>query len=267
MSIILAVCMHKRRAAFKLVRMSLAFIISLVIQVLLIIHCIRTGRNTLWIWAIALLPLAGPVAYVLVEVLPGLFGSRGTRRAVRGVRKALDPEQDLRRFEAEMRRSGDVASRQRYASELVRQGKPLEAIAIYQQALSGLYESDPNLLLGLAQAQYGAGAFADARATLDKLRAHNPDFRSPEGHLLYARALEGEGQRERALEEYAALTAYYAGAEAPLRYAQLLRTCGRMDEARRVLKDLMDHARLAPRHYRKMQQEWLSLAERELSAL
>jgi hypothetical protein len=267
MSIILAVCMHKPQAAIKLDRMSLAFIISLVIQVLLIIHCIRTGRNTLWIWAIALLPLAGPVAYVLVEVLPALFGSHGTRRAVRGVRKALDPEQDLRRFEAEMRRSGDVASRQRYAGELVRQGKPLQAISIYQQALSGLYESDPNLLLGLAQAQYGAGAFADARATLDKLRARNPDFRSPEGHLLYARALEGEGQRERALEEYAALAAYYAGAEAPLRYAQLLRACGRTDEARRVLKELMDHARLAPRHYRKMQQEWLLLAERELSAL
>jgi hypothetical protein len=166
-----------------------------------------------------------------------------------------------------MRRSGDVASRQRYADELLRQGKPLEAIAIYQQALSGLYESDPNLLLGLAQAQYGAGAFADARATLDKLRTRNPDFRSPEGHLLYARALEGEGQHERALEEYAALTAYYAGAEAPLRYAQMLRACGRTDEARRVLKELMEHARLAPRHYRKMQQEWLLLAERELSAL
>ena len=130
--------------------MSLAFIISLVIQVLLIIHCIRTGRNTLWIWAIALLPLAGPIAYVLVEVLPGVFQSRGTRRAVRGVRKALDPEQDLRRFEAEARMTGDVASRQRYATELTRQGKPQEAIAVYQQALTGLYESDPDLLLGLA---------------------------------------------------------------------------------------------------------------------
>jgi hypothetical protein len=63
------------------------------------------------------------------------------------------------------------------------------------------------------------------------------------------------------------LTAYYAGAEAPLRYAQMLRACGRTDEARRVLKELMEHARLAPRHYRKMQQEWLLLAERELSAL
>src|SRR6204780_687543 len=103
MSIILAVCMHKLQAAIKLDRMSLAFIISLVIQVVLIIHCIRSGRNTLWIWAIALLPLAGPVAYVLVEVLPALFRSRGTRLAVRGMRKALDPEQDLRRFELEAR--------------------------------------------------------------------------------------------------------------------------------------------------------------------
>src|SRR6202158_1811120 len=109
-------------------------IISIVIQVLLIVHCIRSGRNNLWIWAIALLPVAGPIAYVLVEILPGLFRSRGTRLAVRGVRKALDPEQDLRRFEAEARRSGDVASRQRFAEELVRQGRAQEAIDIYRQA-------------------------------------------------------------------------------------------------------------------------------------
>ena len=247
--------------------MSTAFIISIVIQVLLIIHCIRTGRNTLWIWAIALLPAAGPIAYVLVEILPGLFNNRGTRRAVRGVRRALDPEQDLRRFEAEARHTGDVASRQRYADELTRQGRGGEAVAVYQQALTGLYESDPNLLLGLARAQFALGAFAEARATLDLLIAQNPEFRSPDGHLLYARALEAEGQHERALEEYAALVAYYAGAEAPLRYAQFLRTLGRQDEARRVLRELLDHARLAPRHYRKMQQEWLADAQREFAAL
>jgi hypothetical protein len=247
--------------------MSSAFIISVVIQVLLIIHCIRSGRNTLWIWAIALLPLAGPVAYVLVEILPALFRSRGTRLAVRGVRKALDPEQDLRRFELESRTTGDVASRQRYADELTRQGRPADAIAVYNQALTGLYQSDPNLMLGLAQAQFAAGAFADARATLDALIARNPDFRSPAGHLLYARALEGEGNRAKALEEYQELSKYYAGAEAPLRYAQLLRASGRADEARTVLRELLDHARLAPRHYRKMQQEWLSIAEREIATL
>jgi len=85
--------------------------------------------------------------------------------------------------------------------------------------------------------------------------------------LLYARALEGAGNLDKALEEYAAVSKYYAGAEAPLRYARLLRTTGKPEQARRELKDLLEHARLAPRHYRRMQQQWLSEAERELAAL
>jgi hypothetical protein len=251
----------------KLCRVSSAFIISLAIQVLLIVHCVRTGRNSLWIWAIALLPLAGPLAYIAVEVLPGLFGGSGTRRAVRGMRRALDPGQDLRRFEAEAAHSGDVASRQRYARELIRHGRPQEAIAVYRQALTGLFATDPDLMLGLAQAQFADGACGDARATLDALIARNPDYRSPDGHLLYARALAGEGNRDKALEEFTELTRYYSGAEAPLRHAQLLRACGRTEDAGRILRELLEHARLAPRHYRKMQREWLALAERELAAL
>jgi hypothetical protein len=247
--------------------MTATLIVSIAIHVILIIHCIRTGRNQLWIWAIAFLPPAGAIAYILVELLPDLFGSRGTRRAVRGVRKVLDPGQDLRRYQDEARLIGDVASRQRLADELVRQGRSQEAIGIYRQALTGLYEQDPNLLLGLARAQFAGAAFSEARATLDALLAHNPQFKSPDGHLLYARALEGEGNVDKALEEYAAVSKYYAGAEAPLRYAQLLRASGKQEQARRVLKELLEHARLAPRHYRKMQQEWLAGAERELAAL
>jgi hypothetical protein len=34
-----------------------------------------------------------------------------------------------------------------------------------------------------------------------------------------------------------------------------------------VLRELLEHARMAPRHYRKMQQEWLTIAEREAAAL
>src|SRR5207302_1935924 len=81
-------------------------------------------------------------------------------------------------------------------------------------ALTGLYEHDPNLMLGLAQAQFGKGEASAARATLDELIRHNPDFRSPTGHLLYARALEAEGNVPKALEEYAVLAPSYPGAEA-----------------------------------------------------
>jgi hypothetical protein len=187
--------------ASKLARMSWYVILPYVIQIVLIVHCIRTGRSWLLVTVLIFVPFLGGVAYVLVELLPQAINSRGTRRAVRGVSKTLDPQQDLRRFEDEARRTGDVASRQRYADELLRQNRAPEAVVIYRQALTGLYQHDPNLMLGLARAQFTQGAFSEARATLDALIANNPEFKSPDGHLLYARALEGEGNRDRALEE------------------------------------------------------------------
>jgi hypothetical protein len=243
------------------------FLLSLAIQVALVVHCVRTGRNTFWIWILIFAPLVGTIAYVLVEIAPELFGSRTAGRAVRGVRRALDPGQELRNREAAVQRTGDVASRQRYAEELLRHGESRKAMDVYRQAMTGLYAHDPNLMLGLAQAQFAAGLATDARSTLDALIERNPQFKSPDGHLLYARALEAEGNLPKAVEEYAAVAAYYAGAEARLRHGQLLSKLGRKEEARPVLEGLLEHARLAPRHYREAQEQWLASARRTLAEL
>ena len=102
--------------AYALARpLSPIFLVALVLQVVLIIHCVRTGRNTLWIWVLALLSLAGALAYIAVEIIPGLWRSRTTGRALRDVRRALDPGQQLRSYELAAQRTGDVASRQRSA--------------------------------------------------------------------------------------------------------------------------------------------------------
>lgn len=239
-------------------------ILSLVIQVALIVHVVKTGRNQIWIWILALLSLPGAIAYIAVELLPDLFRSRAAQRTARGLRRAVDPEQDLRRYENEVRVAGNVASRQRYAEELVRHQRYDEAIAQYREALTGLYEHDPNLMLGLAHAQFGKGEAAAARTTLDELIRHNPDFRSPAGHLLYARALEAEGNVPKALEEYAVLAPSYPGAEASVRYAQLLKAQGRLAEAQKVVRELLEQARIAPSHYRRAQQPWLDAAQRLL---
>jgi len=239
-------------------------IISLLIQAAFIIHVIKTGRNTLWIWVLIIpgLALAGILAYVVVEILPELLRSRTAQRTARGLRKAMDPTRELRRYESEARLGGNVASRQRYAEELARHARYEDAIAQYRQALSGLYEHDPNLMLGLAQAQFGKGDAAGARATLDELIRLNPDFRSPAGHLLYARALEAEGNVSKALEEYRVVAGSFPGAEAAVRYAQLLQAQGRREEARQVAQELLQQARIAPGHYRRAQREWLEAAER-----
>ena len=242
----------------------LLLILSVLVQAGLVVHVIKTGRNQIWIWALILLPLAGPVAYVAVEILPDLFRSRTAQRTARGLKKALDPTADLRRYEGETQVAGNVASRQRYAEELVRHERYDEAIGQYTQALTGLYEHDPNLMLGLAQAQFSKGDARAARTTLDALIASNPDFRSPAGHLLYARALEAEGNADKALEEYSVVAPAYPGAEAAVRYAQLLQAQGRKAEAQKVARELLDQARISPAHYRRAQREWLDAAQRLL---
>ncbi len=137
-------------------------------------------------------------------------------------------------------------------TELTRQGRRRKRSQSTGRRSTGLYESDPNLMLGLARAQFAAGAFSDARATLDSLIGHNPEFRSPDGHLLYARALEAEGNlRQGAGRVCSAAQILLPAPKHRCVYAQLLRAAGRNDEARRVLKELLEHARLAPRYYRK----------------
>jgi hypothetical protein len=240
----------------------LIFAAPIIIQVLLIVHVIRTGRNTIWIWVLALLSYAGIIAYVIVEIIPQMLGSRTAHATRRSVKRALDPEAQLRRLQNEAQVTNNVTSNQRYAEELLRHDRFQEAAAVYRRILSGLYEHDPDLMLGLARAQFGAGDVSAARATLDDAIRLNPQFRSPEGHLLYARALEAEGNVDKALEEYRVLSTSYPGAEAAVRYAQLLKAQGRTDESRTVVRDLLEQARIAPAHYRKAQRDWLDSAQR-----
>jgi hypothetical protein len=104
-------------------------------------------------------------------------------------------------------------------------------------------------------------------ATLDYLRAKHPTLRISDGHLLYARALEESGATPRALEEYAALARYYPGAEARVRLALLYKKLGERDKAAELLAAILKDARLAPRHFRRSQAEWIAVAERENAAI
>jgi hypothetical protein len=244
------------------------YILSGLLSLGLIVHCIKTGRNTIWVYVLVVLmsfPFIGSLVYLGAEVLPDALRSRTSQRAMRGLRSTLDPEGALRRAENDMKVSGTVASRQKYADELVRLGRAAEAVPIYQNCLTGVFADDPKLLLGYAHARFEAGDASGARQTLDELIQKNPEFRSPDGHLLYARALDGEGNTEKALSEYATLAGYYPGAEAGVRYAVLLKRLGQKELAQQTLKALLDRAKYAPAHYRKAQRAWLDEAHRELA--
>jgi hypothetical protein len=239
------------------------YIAGILLPLIAVVHLLRTGRDMRWLFVIIFLPMIGALAYLIIEVLPSLSHSRGARRALARARSTIDPHRGVREGALEYERSQNVDNASRLAEELTKARRFDEAIRVCNDARTGLFEDDPKLLLALAGAQFGAGSYADAITTLDYLRTKHPDLRSSDGHLLYARALEESGATQRALEEYAALASYYPGAEARVRHALLYKKLGRLDEAARLLDALLKDARLAPKHFRRSQAEWIALAERE----
>jgi hypothetical protein len=178
--------------------------------------------------------------------------------------RMIDPDRDLRRASAEVEISGNVDARRRLADELLERRQFDAAIQAYEGGLRGVFEHDPTLLAGMAKAQFAKNDFAPARATLERLAQHNPDFTSAEADLLHARTLEALGALDEAERAYELAAPHFPGAEARLRHALFLKRRGKVDQARGILKDLLDGAKLGPAHYRRAQAEWLDLARREL---
>jgi hypothetical protein len=240
---------------------------SVVLQFVCLVHVFRTGRPYWWAWIILIGSFLGAAVYLVTQVLPDLRHDPSARRALRRVQKTIDPERERRELADRLELSPTVHNRLLLARERMQAGDPIAAEALYRECLTGLHATDPHLMLGLAQAQFLRGDFGATIATLDALIAANPGFRSTDGHLLYARALEALGNHARAIDEYAALVDNHPGEEARVRYARLLATLGRRADSAQQYRDVLRRIRLAPRHYGRAQREWMEEAKRELARL
>ncbi|MBO0753812.1 MAG: tetratricopeptide repeat protein [Bradyrhizobiaceae bacterium] len=235
-------------------------------QIAMAFHAVKTGRFTPWFYIIIVLPGIGALAYVIMELIPEWMQSYQGQQARVRINRALDPEGAYRALKTEVEIADTIANRDALARECLVLGRYDEAKAQYDTIL-GMYMGDePGYMVGRARAEFGLGRFADARATLDEIRRRWPDWQSGDGHLVYARALEEDGRVAEAVDEYRALSNYYAGAEPRVRLGLALRKLGREAEARTVLSDVIRQMRRAPAYARKAQAEWISMAEAALRA-
>lgn len=243
--------------------MSPIFLLSIALQIGCAVHAVRTGRPMYWVFILLIGSYIGVAIYLLAEVLPEMRNSRGAQRAVRGVRNRIDPDRDRRIAGQRLDAADTLENRSVLAEQSLRSGDYAHAAELYRASLKGLYKTDPNLMLGLARAQFGLGEFQDTKQTLDALIAANPTFRSTDGHLLYARAVEGTGDTRAALHEYETLAPGYPGEEGRARYGVLLKRDGQVAKANEVFSDIIKRAKAAPRYYQREQREWIAIAERE----
>ena len=241
-------------------------ITTLLIDLALAYHVIRTGRSPLWIMAIALVPPPfGWLAYGLFAILPDMLGSVPARRFADNVAAAADPGRAYREKKRQVEQVGSVDAKRALAEECVKRGLFADAIALYEGAMAGpLGANDPVLLKGLARAKLLAGDGAAAENLFLRMKQIDPAAFDADVELDYARALEAEGKTDEAVRQYESVVTRYPGEEARCRFALLLEKLGQTERAKALFREIVASVSGAPRYYRARQREWVSIARQHL---
>lgn len=237
--------------------------IVLVIQACFAYHALKTGRPYWWLFVIMGFPVMGCVLYYFIEVFPTSRESRKAEKAVRALARSFDPDKSLRERVADLEDCGSVDNRLALARSCMERRLYAEAASLYRSCLNGVHEKDPDIRFGLASALLGAGQFRPAYDEAQALRQSHASVRAPEVQLIAARALEGGGQLDQALEQYRVLADTFSGEEGRWRYGALLLRMGRTAEAVEVFRRMLRNADRMPEHYREAQHEWLELAREQ----
>jgi hypothetical protein len=165
------------------------------LQLLCIIHVVRTGRNTSWIWLIIFVPYVGGVAYLLVEVLPTL--GRGGRRVLVSTRdiveRTFNPTARLKTLERTAAFSQTHENERALADEYAACGDHAKALVLYEKLASGMHARDADLVLARARCFYGLGRHQVGTRLLDELEAAGHDFRTIPEALVRLKLMEGAG--------------------------------------------------------------------------
>jgi len=238
---------------------------TLIIDLALAYHVIRTGRSYLWILAIGLLPPFSWIAYGAFAILPDMWSSAPARRFADNVVNVADPGRNFREKQRQVATVGSADAKRALAEECIRMGHFADAVELYESAMSGpLGAGDPTLLKGLGRAKMLAGDGAAAEDLFQRLRDTDPAAFDADAELDYARALALQGKNDLAVRQYESVVPRYPGEEARCRFALLLEQLGQEQRAQQLFREILESVKGAPSYYRRRQAEWTRIARQHI---
>lgn len=239
------------------------YYISVPLQILAIIHAIKTGRRQ-WIYLLVLLPGIGVIVYFFMEVLPDL--RRGGLSA--NVQKYFLPNQRINDWTRKVQVSDNVTNKLGLSNAYAERGQYDKAIELASGCLKGLYADDPGIFLQLARQYFHNGQYKESIIYFDKLNAVNSNrFNMVEDDLLYVRAQEGAGLSDPADEGYRRVIRAHHSVEARYYYGLFLKKHQRNDEARMQFQAVREELKSMPRYLRRRYGVWSRRSLQELLSL
>jgi len=236
------------------------YYISIVLQVICVLHCIRRGTQQKWIWLIVFVPYIGCIAYFFSEIVPRRNGADWQE----GLASLLvSPAARIRRLEQNCQFANTFNNRVLLANAYMIAGRTEEAIELYSTSLTGAFTENEYVINRLIEAYFKIGRYPELIELTRKVYA-TPGFARSQAHLFYARALNLTGDLEGAEREFKKMKGRFADFEARYQYGLFLLRAGRDGEAQHLLGDIVrEGAHLSSRE-RRANYLWIQKSKEEL---
>lgn len=241
--------------------------LSLILQVALIVHVFRNGKERFWIYLIFFIPVAGSVAYLLLEVLPDLRHSRAVSSTGRVISRVVNPTGKQRQLEAELAACNTVANKVALAEALLENNDYKRALELLDGARQGIYKDDPKILACLTKAYFQAQNFDQVISSYQDLLSTHPNLMSANDYLNLATAYQERARPQEAESNYQIAIGKSGSFEIKYRFAQFLMAHNQKEAAVKLLQEITRLAKAIPRHAVKLEKPWIQHAEEELTKL
>lgn len=235
------------------------YYISLALQAICVIHCMRRGTQQKWIWLIVFLPYIGCLVYFFSEILP----ARNLGNSQFDIGALLNPAGRIKRLENNLRFSDTFNNRVMLADAYLATGRTNEAIELYRSSLTGAFTENEHVIRQLVAAYSEQQRYAELIPLAEKIR-HLPEFARSRAQIQYARALEFTGDGQGAEREFKKMKARFSAFEARYQYGMFLLRAGREEEARHVFADIAEEAPHLSSRERRYNRTWILKAKEEL---
>ena len=238
------------------------YYLVLILQGLCVFHSIKRGTQSKWLWLIVFLPLIGCIIYVFSEVIK----KRHVSVVQNTVQTIANPGGRINELEKRFKFSDTFANRVALADAYLASNANEKAIALYEPALTGVFDDNEHVVKQLIQAYYNLGQYGKIVAIAPKV-TKTFDFSKHRANLLYALALQELGKSAEAEKEFNAMNHRFSNYEARYCYGNFLLKQKRKEDAALVFHEIVDEAQHMSRKEKGSSKVWIDKAEREWSTI
>ncbi|GAA3916470.1 hypothetical protein GO495_19575 [Chitinophaga oryziterrae] len=240
-----------------------SYYLIILAQIFCVAHAMKKGKKD-WIYIIIFLPAAGAIAYFIREILPEINRGEFTSN----LQNLFLPNHNIKEWERRVRVADTVTNKLQLADAYAQQKQYAKAIALAESCRVGHHANDVGITQRLARLYFYNEQYGESIASFKKLLSSRKDqMNNQEDELLYAKALEGNMELERAEEEYKKVIRVHHSLEAMYYYGLMLKKQRRNKEAAAQFQAVRDEIELHPRYVRRMNTQWVRLSRKEMAGL